>query len=256
MRIEEKVLGDIVNNLIEWIRSEMQKIGGKKMVLGISGGKDSSVVAALGVKALGKENVIGVLMPKGEQADIDFSYEICELLEIENITVAIDSISEEYFRMFEKLPKSLVPEISKETYINLSPRIRMTTLYAISQSIQDSRVVHTGNLSERWIGYTTVYGDNTGAFSPLGNFTSDEVIQIGSYLGLPEKFIIKPPADGLTGKTDEMVLGFSYDTLNRYIRTGQIEDMRTKEKIDRMYNYSRFKFSPIPTFLNDLPISI
>ena len=132
----------------------------------------------------------------------------------------------------------------------------MTILYALSQSIEDSRVIHTGNLSERWIGYTTVYGDNTGALSPLGNFTSQEVIQIGRYLKIPEKFIVKPPADGLTGKTDEMVLGFSYDLLNKYIRTGEIADLKTKEKIDAMHKYTGFKFEPIPLFSNGLPVKI
>ncbi|OLS01454.1 NAD(+) synthase [Tissierella creatinophila] len=254
MKLQDETLKEIVESLTQWIRDEMEKIGGKKMILGISGGKDSSVVAALGVRALGRENVIGVLMPKGEQIDIDFSYDICEFLGIENVTVPIDNISKEYLKTLEKLPKSLMPEISNDTSINLSPRIRMTILYAISQSIEKSRVVHTGNLSEKWIGYTTVYGDNTGAFSPLGSFTSDEVIQIGRFLNLPEKFIVKPPADGLTGKTDEMVIGFSYDTLNKYIRTGEIDDLKIKEKIDKMYNYSRFKFTPIPIFPNDLPI--
>lgn len=256
MKLTDGQLEKVVNDLTEWIRLEMQNTGGTKMILGISGGKDSSVVAALGVKALGRENVIGVLMPKGEQTDIDFSYEICELLDIENVTFPIDDISDAYFKRFEKLPKKLVPEITEETRINLSPRIRMTILYGMSQSIEGSRVVHTGNLSEKWIGYTTVYGDNTGAFSPLGSFTSDEVIQIGRYIGIPEKFIVKPPADGLTGKTDEMVLGFDYDTLNKYIRTGEIDDIKVKEKIDRMYNYSRFKFTPMPVFLNNLPVKI
>lgn len=256
MEIKHDDLKELIDELILWIRSEMDRIGGKKMLIGISGGKDSSVVAALGVKALGKENVIGVLMPKGEQSDIDFAYELCELLDIKNITVAIDGIWEEYFKSFEKIPKNLMPEVTRDTNINLSPRIRMSILYALSQSIESSRVVHTGNLSEKWIGYTTVYGDNTGAFSPLGNFTSDEVIQIGRYLDLPEKFIIKPPADGLTGKTDEMVIGFSYDTLNKYIRTGEIDDLKIKEKIDRMHDYTEFKFKAIPAFKNDLDIKI
>lgn len=256
MILEEKQLARIVDDLTEWIRDEMEKSGGKKMLLGISGGKDSSVVAALGVKALGKENVIGVLMPKGQQADIDFSHELCKILDIANVTVDIDAIYGEYMKSLERLPKEIIPEISKDTSINLPPRIRMASLYAISQSIKDTRVVHTGNLSEKWIGYTTVYGDNTGAFSPLGNFTSDEVIQIGRYLDLPEKFIVKPPADGLTGKTDEMVLGFSYDVLNRYIRTGQIDDLEVKAKIDRMHKYTAFKFNPMPIFKNELAIKI
>lgn len=254
MNLDDRDLAKLVDEVTDWIRLQMENIAGKKMVLGISGGKDSSVVAALGVRALGKENVVGILMPRGEQADIEFAYELCEILGIENVTVPIDGIWREYIESLEKFPKSLFSAVSQETSLNLSPRIRMTLLYAISQSIEDSRVVHTGNLSENWIGYTTVYGDNTGAFSPLGSFTSDEVIQIGRYLDLPEKFIVKPPADGLTGKTDEMVIGFSYDVLNRYIRTGEIDDIKTREKIDRMYDYSRFKFTTMPVFKNDLPI--
>lgn len=256
MKLENEELRTIVDDLIEWIRNEMETIGGKKMILGISGGKDSSVVAALGVRALGKENLLGVLMPKGQQADIDYAYELCQLLDIENIKLPIDGIFKEYMEALENIGGEILPDISKDTRINLSPRIRMSILYGISQSIDHSRVVHTGNLSEKWIGYTTVYGDNTGAFSPLGNFTSDEVIQIGRYLELPEKFIVKPPADGLTGKTDEMVLGFSYQTLNRYIRTGEIHDRETKEKIDSMHKYTEFKFAPMPSFKNKLPIKI
>lgn len=256
MELDNKSLKNIVEELIIWIKQEMESIGGKKILIGISGGKDSSVVAALCVRALGSENVIGVLMPRGEQLDIDFSYEIVELLEMESITFPIDGIWNEYFKAFEKLPKSLVAEISDDTSINLPPRIRMSILYSLSQSIEDARVVHTGNLSERWIGYTTVYGDNTGAFSPMGNFTSDEVIQIGRYLEIPEKFIVKPPADGLTGKTDEMVLGFDYGTLNKYIRTGEIVDSKTKEKIDSMHRYTAFKFKPMPVYENNLPIKI
>lgn len=256
MELDEASLEKIVDDLTLWIREKMKSIGGKKIVIGISGGKDSSVAAALSVRAIGKENVIGVLMPKGEQLDIDFSYEICQLLEIENVTVPIDNVFKEFIKLFDNLPNSLVSEISENTSINLSPRIRMTILYGLSQSIEGARVIHTGNLSERWIGYTTVYGDNTGAFSPLGNFTSDEVIQIGRYLEIPEKFIIKPPADGLTGETDEMVIGFDYDILNKYIRTGEIDDLKIKEKIDSMHSYTGFKFQPIPVFTNQLPVKI
>lgn len=256
MNLEKGELEKTVADLTEWIRLQMKNNGGKRILLGISGGKDSSVVAALGARALGKENVLGLLMPKGEQADIAFAYELCKFLDIENVTIPIDGMFKEYMQSLEGLSKDIIPEVSKDTSINLPPRIRMTILYAISQSIEDSRVVHTGNLSEKWIGYTTVYGDNTGAFSPLGNFTSDEVIQIGRYLNLPEKFIVKPPADGLTGKTDEDVLGFSYDTLNKYIRSGQIDDLKVKEKIDKMHKYTSFKFKSMPIFENDFPVNI
>ncbi len=256
MKLSHHTLQKIVDELIKWIKLEMQQRGGTKMLLGISGGKDSSVVAALGAEALGKENVLGVLMPKGEQADIDFSYEISDLLGITNVTIPIEDIYTQVITSLQRLPEGFLPKITTATTINLSPRIRMTILYAISQSIPGSRVIHTGNLSEKWVGYTTVYGDNTGAFAPLGNFTTDEVIQIGRCLEIPEKFLIKPPADGLTGKTDEMVLGFSYEILNKYIRTGEIEDVKIKERIDSMHNYNSFKYDPIPVFPNNLPVKI
>src|SRR5699024_11382405 len=130
----------------------------------------------------------------------------------------------------------------------------MTLLYELSQSIPASRVINTGNLSEKWIGYTTVYGDNTGAFAPLGSLTSDEVIELGRVLGISEKYIIKPPADGLTGGTDEDVLGFSYETLNKYIRKGIEPRPDIKKTIDRMHRQSRFKFDVMPTFPVDLPV--
>jgi NAD+ synthase len=130
----------------------------------------------------------------------------------------------------------------------------MTLLYAISQSIDNSRVINTSNISEDWIGYATIYGDTAGAFSPLGMLTSDEVIQVGEFLGIPSKFIIKKPSDGLTGKIDEDVFGFSYEVLNKYIREGICEHADIKEKIDNMHEYSRHKFLPIPMFNVTLPI--
>lgn len=254
MKLEERILKDIHFGLIKWIKEILKDIGGNKVVIGISGGKDSSIVAALCVEALGKNNVIGVLMPDGPQQDISFAYEICEYLDIHNITIPIDSITKIYLQSIDDIKKDIVPEVTAKTKLNLPPRVRMTILYGISQSIPKSRVVHTGNLSEKWIGYTTLYGDNTGAFSPLGMLTSSEVIQLGRFIGLPENFIEKPPADGLTGKTDETVLGFSYDILNKYIREGIIEDKLIKEKIDNLHRSNLFKFTQPPVFTVDLPI--
>lgn len=248
MELSKKDLEKIKEQLLIWIGDILRQTGGNKLILGISGGKDSSVVAALCSEALGEDNVIGVLMPDGIQKDISYSVDICNYLGIDSITVPIGSITEEFLKLLDIKGKELNAYLSVNTKINLPPRVRMTMLYGLSQSIEGSRVVNTGNLSERWIGYTTLYGDNTGAFAPLGNLTSDEVIQLGRYLGLPERFIIKPPADGLTGKTDEDVLGFSYEVLNRYIREGIIEDKAVKEKIDKMHKNSRFKFAEIPLF--------
>jgi len=120
-------------------------------------------------------------------------------------------------------------------------------LYGLAQSL-NAVVINTSNLSEDWVGYATIYGDTAGAFSPLGQLTTEEVIALGRTLGLSEKFLVKAPSDGLTGKTDEEVLGFSYPLLNRYLREGICEDEAIKERIDRLHRQSRFKFLPIPMF--------
>lgn len=255
MKLEQIHLEVITNNLIHWIRDSMKNTGGNKAIIGISGGKDSSVVAALCVKALGKENVIGVLMPNGIQDDISYARDLCSFLEIQNAEVNIVDIANEFKDLLNMINRNIIPGVSQQTKLNLPPRIRMSLLYAISQSIDNSRVINTSNLSEDWIGYATIYGDTAGAFSPLGMLTSDEVIQIGSFIGLPEKFVSKKPSDGLTGKSDEDVFGFSYDILNRYIREGIIEDIEVKNKIDNMHKFSRFKFLPIPMFSPSLPIT-
>lgn len=254
MILERKVLENIRQGLINWVRSNMESSGGKKAIIGISGGKDSSVVAAICKEALGKENVIGILMPDGIQSDISYGKEICEFLGIEHVTVNIEDMTSAFLNSIDKINKDIVGSISRQTKLNIPPRARMTLLYAISQSIDDSRVINTSNISEDWIGYATIYGDTTGAFSPLGMLTSDEVIQIGELLGIPDKFILKEPSDGLTGETDEDIFGFSYQVLNRYIREGSIEDEDIRKKIDRMNKYSRFKFLPIPMFNPGLEI--
>ncbi|MDR7856637.1 NAD(+) synthase [Tissierella sp.] len=254
MKLSSEALKNLTNDLIQWIKDSMVKNGGDKAVIGISGGKDSSVVAALCVRALGKENVIGVLMPDGIQHDISDSKEICKVLEIESIEVNIEEMTKSFLHALKDIDKGLIPDVSKQTKLNLPPRVRMTLLYAISQSIDKSRVINTSNISEDWIGYATIYGDTAGAFSPLGMLTSDEVIQVGEFLEIPSKFIIKKPSDGLTGKVDEEVFGFSYEVLNNYIREGICEDEDIKEKIDSMHKYSRHKFLPIPMFNAALPI--
>ncbi len=233
----------------------MIEIGGKKAVIGVSGGKDSSVTAALCVDALGPENVIGILMPDGVQNDIQDAIDLCNILGISYIEANISTITSAFLDLISNIQKDQIKNITNQTKYNLPPRVRMTLLYAISQSIDDARVINTSNLSEDWIGYATVYGDTAGAFSPLGMLTSDEVIQIGKYLGLPERFVIKNPSDGLTGRTDEDVFGFSYAVLNRYIREGICEDKAIKAKIDNMHKFSRHKFLPIKMFNPILPIA-
>lgn len=228
----------------QWIRDWFEKNGkGCNAVIGISGGKDSSVVAALCVEALGKERVFGVLMPNGEQADIDVALALVKHLDIDYTVI---NIKEGYDGIMKALEDG-VDEISRQAVINLAPRIRMATLYAVSQS-KNGRVANTCNLSEDWVGYSTRYGDSVGDFSPLSRFTVDEVKQIGRYLGLPSMFVDKVPSDGLCGKTDEDNLGFTYAELDKYIRTGVCENEQVKNRIDRLHEINKFKLELMPVF--------
>ena len=255
MRLDEMKLKDITIDLINWIKDMMVSSGGSKAVIGISGGKDSSVTAALCARALGKENVIGIIMPDGEQSDLEDAV-VCRFLDISHEVVNIQPMTESILNSLKSIDKSITPGVSTQTKLNIPPRVRMTLLYAISQSINDSRVINTSNISEDWIGYATIYGDTTGAFSPLGMLTSDEVIQVGEFVGLPDKFLVKKPSDGLTGKTDEEVFGFSYEILNKYIRQGICEDEFIKLRIDALHKYSRFKFVTIPLYNPSLPLML
>ncbi len=233
----------VKNDCVEWIRDFFAENGRDcNAIIGISGGKDSSVAAAICVEALGKDRVIGVLMPCGQQSDIDCSRQLVEFLGIKNYTVDIKDAVE---GLTNALPEGM--EITAQTRTNIPPRVRMATLYAIGQS-NNGRVVNTCNLSEDWVGYSTRYGDAAGDFSPLCHLTVAEVKEIGRVLGLPENLIEKTPADGLCGKTDEDNLGFTYAVLDKYIRTGICEDEKTKERIDYLHRISRFKLELMPQF--------
>ncbi len=231
----------VKNECVQWIRDFFEKNGKDcNAVVGISGGKDSSVVAALCVEALGRDRVIGVLMPCGEQHDIDMAKLLVETLGIRHYIVNIqDAVN----GVISNIPF----ELQTQSLTNLPARIRMTTLYAVSQS-NNGRVANTCNLSEDWVGYSTRYGDAAGDFSPCSHLTVDEVKQIGRLLGLPAVLVDKVPIDGLCGKTDEDNLGFTYAELDRYIREGVIEDAVKKEKIDRMHERNLFKLQLMPSF--------
>ena len=231
----------VKNECVQWIRDFFEKNGKDcNAVVGISGGKDSSVVAALCVEALGRDRVIGVLMPCGEQHDIDMAKLLVETLGIRHYIVNIqDAVN----GVISNIPF----ELQTQSLTNLPARIRMTTLYAVSQS-NNGRVANTCNLSEDWVGYSTRYGDAAGDFSPCSHLTVDEVKQIGRLLGLPAVLVDKVPIDGLCGKTDEDNLGFTYAELDRYIREGVIEDADKKEKIDRMHERNLFKLQLMPSF--------
>lgn len=234
---------------VQWIRDWFEENGpGCNAVLGISGGKDSSVCAALCAEALGAERVIGVTMPNGAQPDIDDSFRLIGHLGIRKYHVNVGPAFE---ALMKEVEEQLGGPASKQTRINMAPRLRMTALYAISQS-NNGRVVNTCNLSEDWVGYSTRYGDAAGDFSPLGGLTVQEVVAVGKVLGLPSDLVEKAPSDGLTGLTDEDNLGFTYAVLDKYIRTGVCEDPDTKALIDRKHVQNLFKLQPIPHFSPEL----
>ncbi len=233
----------VKNECVQWIRDFFENNGkGCNAVVGISGGKDSSIAAALCVEALGKDRVVGVLMPQGEQHDIDKAYMLVNHLGIKHYTV---NIKETVDSILKSLPEDL--EITAQSEQNLPPRIRMSTLYAVSQSC-NGRVCNTCNLSEDWVGYSTRYGDSVGDFSPLSSLTVTEIKEIGHLLNLPAELVEKVPIDGLCGKTDEENLGFTYAELDKYIRTGEIEDKEKKEIIDRKHRINLFKLQLMPIF--------
>lgn len=241
----------VKDQIVVWIRDFFEENGkGCKAVVAISGGKDSSVVAALCVEALGKDRVFGVLLPNGEQADIDASKMLVAHLGIDH---AVVNIKDSFDGMMGALEKDLPVEISKQTRTNLPARLRMAATYAAAQSM-NGRVANTCNLSEDWVGYATRYGDGAGDFSPLSKLTVQEVKAIGRELGLPEKLVEKTPIDGLSGLTDEENLGFTYAALDQYIRTGVCEDDEIRAKIDRKRALNKFKLELMPHFAYEGPV--
>lgn len=227
----------VLNELTVWIRDWFEENGRDcNAIVGISGGKDSSVAAALCARALGVDRVIGVLMPNGEQSDIAMSRLLVEHLGIRHFVV---NIHDGYQGLLGEVRRQL-GDVSRDTEINLAPRLRMATLYAVAQS-NNGRVANTCNLSEDWVGYSTRYGDSAGDFSPLSMLCVREVKALGRELGLPECLVEKVPIDGLCGQTDEEKLGFTYAALDAYIRDGVEPDAATKVRIDRLYKLNRFK---------------
>ena len=238
------------DSIVQWI-NEFFADSGATAVIGISGGKDSTVAAALCVEALGKERVVGVLMPQGTQSDIDVSYKVCEYLDIRAIEVNIGEVTE---LLCDAIDVNGI-ELSTVALTNTPARVRMTVLYAVAASVDGGgRVVCTCNASETYIGWETKFGDAVGDFSPLGNLTVGEVKALGYELGLPAEFVEKVPIDGLPNadgqvKSDEEAIGFTYSELDGYIREGVCENEQTKAKIEAMHAASAHKRNPIPKFL-------
>lgn len=233
----------VTEDLTNWIKECFEQNGpGCNAVLGISGGKDSTIAAALCAKALGKDRVVGVLIPNDVQPDIADSRALCQHLGIKHFEINIKVPFDDIIAQVDK-----EVSISTQSKINLPPRLRMSVLYAVAQSV-NGRVINTSNKSESWVGYSTRYGDSAGDFAPLINLTASEVVAIGKELGLPEYLVIKTPSDGLSGKSDEEKLGFTYAALDKYIRTGICENAEYKAKIDTLHAKNRFKTLPLPSF--------
>lgn len=235
----------IKNDIVAWIRDYFEQNGPEcSAVVGISGGKDSSIVAALCVEALGKDRVVGVLIPNGLQLDIADSAEVCQVLGIKSITV---NIGQTCSALTEQLTGNGL--CSRQAEINMPPRIRMATLYAVAQSLPNGgRVANTCNYSEDYVGYATKFGDSAGDFSPLGNLTVHEVRQIGYELPIPRRLVDKTPSDGLCGKTDEDNLGMTYKQLDNYIVSGTSGDEKLDRRIEKMHNANLHKLRPMPSY--------
>lgn len=236
--------------LIDWIKDYFVKNGNENTpaVIGISGGKDSTIAAALLVRALGPERVIGVRMPEGEQHDIEEARRVCNILDIPSYEINIGQVC---YTLSGAIPSELflTSKTGKVYYNNTPARIRMTTLYGVA-ALVGGRVVNTCNYSENYIGYSTKYGDEAGDFSLFGNLTVEEVLAIGDTLEeLPADLVHKTPEDGLSDKTDEDNIGFTYQTLDDYLRRGITPDINTYHKIAKMHEASRHKDClDIPTF--------
>ena len=233
------------DEIVTWIRNYFRKNGSDcNAVIGMSGGKDSTIVAALCCEALGKDRVFGVIMPNNAMKDSDIAAEICEYLDIDYMDI---NIGEAYDSLTNELAANDI-KLSSNAATNLPARLRMSTLFMVAQSV-NGRVANTCNFSEDYIGWATLFGDGAGQFSPLGKLTVTEVKQIGYELGLPKKFIEKIPADGLTDKSDEDNFGFTYQFLDRYIRTGDFgNDTATAARIDKMHDVNTFKLLPMPMY--------
>lgn len=232
--------------IVEWIRNYFAENGPKcSAVVGISGGKDSTIVAALCVEALGKDRVFGVLMPDGCQVDGKDSLDVCATLDIKHLYINIRDSKEAITRWFD-LHRV---DITEQAKINLPPRLRMAALYAVAQCLPNGgRVANTCNRSEDYVGYSTKYGDAAGDFSPLSGLLVSEVKQIGYELPIPRALVDKTPSDGLCGKTDEDNLGFTYAQLDAHIKSGTCGVPEIDNKIETMHQRNLHKLRPMPHF--------
>lgn len=253
----------LTENCINWIKEYFASTGAKTAIIGISGGKDSTICAALLKEALGAENVIGVLMPNGIQPDIEDSWAVVKFLGIKSHRINISGA-------FEALTGAIIngdihyntdndpyghymnvkeaEEVISNDMINtnLPARIRMATLYAVAALYPNARVVNTSNMSEIYVGYSTKWGDGVGDFGPLRDCTVREVLLMGQDLGLPHELIFKIPSDGMSGKSDEEKLGLTYDQIDNYLL--YTDDTELDAKIEKLHAMNEHKINPIPCY--------
>lgn len=233
-----------VKKIIAWVKKYVEKSNAKGVVIGNSGGKDSAVVMAIAVNAIGKENVLAVAMPcLSIKSDLEDANLVADTFGVKMITV---DLSNTYLNMEEEIQKALKEEISNDSKTNMKPRLRMTALYSIAQTL-GYLVIGTGNLCEKFVGYTTKWGDSAYDFNPIANFTVEEVLEIGKILGVPDKIINKAPNDGLGSGTDEEKMGILYSQITEYIKTGKTEP-NVMKKIEELNKKSEHKRKPSPVY--------
>ena len=242
--LEKEELMKETEGAITWIKEYVKQVGAKGIVVGCSGGKDSATVLAMSVKAIGKENVLAVSMPcHSISHDFDDAKLVADTFGVKFLKV---DLTNTYNEMEKEIQSAMGEELSKEATINMKPRLRMTTLYGFAQSL-GYLVIGTGNLCEAMVGYTTKWGDNSADFNPIGNFTVDEVLAIGRYLGVPEKILEKAPNDGLGGMTDEEKMGIKYSQIAEMIETGNTDE-NVKNEILKRYHASKHKRELVPVY--------
>lgn len=243
--LERQKLKKEAENAINWIKEYVENSGAKGIVIGNSGGKDSATVLAMATRAIGKEKVIAVAMPcLSNNTDYEDAKLVAKAFGVKSIKI---DLSNTYLEIEKQINMQIPKTLTKEAIINIKPRLRMTTLYGIAQTL-GYLVIGTGNLCEAMVGYTTKWGDNSSDFNPIGNFTVEEVLEIGKWLGVPNKILKKQPSDGLGDKTDEEKMGIQYSQISEMIETGNTDEKAKKEILKR-FNASKHKRSIVPIYM-------
>ncbi len=246
--LDKNILEKEMYNAIDWIKERVESVKAEGVVIGNSGGKDSATVLAMAVKALGKDKVLAVSMPCHSNInDFEDAELVANTFGVKTIKIELTNSYNEFEKEInEKLVKNNMSELIDESKVNIKPRFRMTTLYSIAQTL-GYMVIGTGNLCEIMVGYTTKWGDSGSDFNPIGNFTVNEVLEIGRMLGVPEKILRKAPSDGLGNLTDEQKMGITYNQIEEMIETGYTEKV-AKDEIIRRYNNSKHKREVVPVY--------